>query len=137
LLEEGMELGDEEAVGDTGEEGWHESPEGSEGLDRVLAAAVDGLDGEVEVVGELIGCVEDGVDELVEVIRREGVGVVTGPEGIEVSGRGAGASGPEFGVAMGAAMGVAAHGPVATAGDLAAGFLRISGHWLFLLLLPL
>jgi len=89
LLEEGVELGDEEAIGDTGEEGWYEGLEGEEGPDGVLAAVVDGLDGEVEVVGELIGCAEDGVDELVEVIWRERVGVLAGTEGIEVAGGGA------------------------------------------------
>jgi hypothetical protein len=62
-----VELGDEKAVGDTGEEEGHEGLEGEERLDGVLAAAMDGPDGEVEVVGELIGCGEDGVDELVEV----------------------------------------------------------------------
>ena len=72
LLEEGRELGDKEAVGDTEEEGRYEGLESREGLNGVLAAAVDGLGGEVEVVGKLIGCAEDGVDELAKIARREG-----------------------------------------------------------------
>ncbi len=78
LVEEGVELSDEEAIGDTREEGRHEGLKDEEGLDGILAAAMDGLDGKVEMVGELVGCAEDGVDELVEVVRREGVGMVAG-----------------------------------------------------------
>jgi hypothetical protein len=128
LFEEGVELGDKEVVGDAGEEGRHESLEGEEGLDGVLTAAVDGADGGVEVVGELVVGAEDGVDELVEVVRGEGVGVLAGAEGVEVAGRGAGAAGAELRVAVGAAVGMAAHGPIATTGNLAAGFVRIAGH---------
>jgi hypothetical protein len=137
LPAEGAELGDKEIVGDAGEEGGQEGLEGEEGLDGILAAAMDGLDGAVEVVGELVGCAEDVVDELVEVVGREGVGVPAGAEGIEVAGRGAGAAGAEFGVQVGAAVGVAAHGPVVATGDLAAGFVRISGHGCQLLTLLL
>jgi hypothetical protein len=82
LPEEVVELGDEEAVGDTGEKGGHKGLEGEEGLDGVVAAVVDGLGGEVEVVGELVGCAEDGVDEPVEVVASEGVGVLAGAEGV-------------------------------------------------------
>ena len=128
VVEEGVELGDKEAVGDAGEEGGDEGLEGGEGFDGVVAAVVDGAGGEVEVVGELMGCAEDGVDELVEVSGGEGMGVLAGAEGIEVAGRGAGATGPELGITMGAAVGVAAHGPVAATGDLAAGFVWVSGH---------
>lgn len=123
MLEEIVGLGDKEIAGDTGQEGRYEGLEHEEGLGGVLAAAEDGLDGELEVMGELIGCAEDGVDELVEVVWREGVGVLAGAEGIEVVGGRAGVAGPEFGVAVGAAVGIAAHGPVATTGDLAAGQL--------------
>ena len=68
LLAEDVEFGDEEVVGDAGEEGGHEGLEGEESLDGVLAAAMDGLDGAVEVVGEPVRCTEDVVDELVEVV---------------------------------------------------------------------
>jgi hypothetical protein len=128
LFEEGVELSAEEVIGDAREEGGYQGLEGEEGLDWVLAAMVDGLGSEVEVVGELVGCAEDGVDELVEVVPSEGVGVMSGAEGVEIVAGGAGAAGPEFGVAVGAAVGVVAHGPVAATGDLAAGLVWISGH---------
>jgi hypothetical protein len=128
FLEEVVELGDKDGVGDAGEEGRYEGLEGEEGLDGILAAVMDGPGGEVEVVGELIGRAEDGVDELVEVVPSEGVGVMAGAEGVEVVAWGASAAGPEFGVAVGAAVGVVAHGPVAATGDLAAGLVWISGH---------
>jgi hypothetical protein len=93
VLEEGVELGDEEAVGDTGEEGGYEGLEGEEGLDGILAALMDGLDGEVKVLGEVMRRAEDGVHELVEVVRSEGVGVAAGAESVEVALRGAGTTG--------------------------------------------
>ena len=137
MLAEGAELGDEKVVGEAGEEGGQEGLEGEEGLDGVLAAAMGGLDGAIEVVGELMGCAEDVVDELVEVVGREGVGVSAGAEGVEVAGRGAGAAGAELGIQVRAAVGMAAHGPVAATGYLAAGFVRISGYGCQLLTLLL
>lgn len=122
-----MEIGGEEVTGDAGEEG-------EEGLDGVAAAAVDGVDGAVEMAGELVESGEDGVGEVVEAIGRE---ALAGGVGVEVAGCGAGATGPEFGVAAGAAVGVAAHGPVAATGDLASGFVRVSGHGCGLLSRPI
>jgi hypothetical protein len=49
-------------------------------------------------------------------------------EGIEVAGRRARTTGAEFGIAMGAAAGVAAHGPGTAAGDFTVGFVGVSGH---------
>jgi hypothetical protein len=133
VVEEGVKLGDKEVVGDAGEENGDEGLEGDEGLDGVVATVVDGAGGGVEVVGELMGRAKDVVDELVEVSGGEGVGIVTGASGVEVAGRGAGAPGSQLGITMRAAVGVAAHGPVAATGDLAAGFERISGHGFWLL----
>jgi hypothetical protein len=64
-LEKAVELGAEEVIGDAREKGRHEGPEGEKRLDGILAAVMDGLGCAVEVVGELVGSTEDGVDELV------------------------------------------------------------------------
>jgi len=66
--------------------------------------------------------------EVFEVGRGEGVAEVAVPEGIEVAAGGTGGTGAEFGVAMGAAIGVATHGPGAAGGDVAVGFVRVAGH---------
>jgi hypothetical protein len=133
VLEEDVELGDEEVIGDAGEKDGKEGLESSKGLDGVVAAVVDGADGGVEEVRELVWRVEDVLDELVEVVGRERVGMVTGAEGVQVAGLGAGAAGSELGIAVRAAVGVAAHGPVAAARDLAADFEFVSRHWFWLL----
>ena len=93
MFEEGMELDAEKVIGDAGEEGWHEGAQGEEGLDGILAAAMDGPRGEVKVVGELVRRAEDGPDELVDVVPSEGVGVMAGTESVEVVSGGAGAAG--------------------------------------------
>ena len=128
LVAEGVELGDKELVGDAGEESGDEGLEGEEGLDGIVAAAMEGLDSEAEVVGELVGVVEDGLGEDAEFVGSESMGVVAGAKGIEVAGWSARATGAELGIAVGAAVGVTAHGPGMAAGDLAVGFVRIAGH---------
>ena len=60
--------------------------------------------------------------------RREGVGVLTILEGVEVALWRAGVAGAEFAVAVCAAVCAAAHGPGATVGGLATDFLWVSWH---------
>jgi len=66
LAAEGVELGD------AGEEDGDKGLEGKEGLDRVVAVAVEGLDGEVDVVRELAGGVENGLGEEAEKVTEIG-----------------------------------------------------------------
>ena len=128
VAEEGLQLGGEEASGDDGDELGEEAAEGDEGHERVGGAGLEGLDGEADLEGEVSGLFDEVAGEMFEVGWGEGVGVATVLEGVEVTVGGTGAARAELGVAVGAAAGVAAHGPGAAAGDLAVGFVRVSRH---------
>ena len=82
--------------------------------------------------GEVVRLLGDLAGEDPEVGAGEGVGVLTILEGVEVALWRAGAAGAEFevavGTAVGMAVGAAAHGPGATVGGLATGFVRVSWH---------
>ena len=128
VAEEGLQLGGEEASGDDGDELGEETAEGDEGHERVGGAGLEGLDGEADLEGEVSGLFDEVAGEMFEVGWGEGVGVAAVLEGVEVTVGGTGAARAELGVAVGAAAGVAAHGPGAAAGDLAVGFVRVSRH---------
>ena len=60
------------------------------------------------------------------------MGVAAGPEGVEVMVGGPTVTGAEFGVAMGAAAGVAVHGPAPAARHLAGSLVEVSWHVILL-----
>jgi hypothetical protein len=126
--EEVVALGDEEVLGDEGQELAKGGLEGDEGFVGVAGAGVDGGEEGPEVLGQVLGVGDELAGQGGQVAGREGLGVVTGAEGVEVAGRGAAAAGSELEVTMGTAAGVAAHGPVAAAGHLAGDFVAVSGH---------
>lgn len=126
--EKGFEFEGEEFLADGGGEFGEEAAEGDDGLDGITGALVEGLGGAAEVVGGLVGLEDDLVGKVEEFGQGQGLEVVAGLEGVEVAGGRAGPARAEFGVAMSAAVGVTAHGPGATVGDLATGFGMVSGH---------
>jgi hypothetical protein len=127
--EKGIHLGGKEPYGHLGNEVGKGGAEGQQGPEGIrLGAAADGPGGEAEVIGQLVGLVDELVGQAAEVRGRQGMGVVPGFEGVEVGRRRTTATRAELGVAVGAAVGVAAHGPGAAAGCLAAGLVRVSGH---------
>jgi hypothetical protein len=137
--EEGIHLGGKEISGNLRNEVREEGREGEQGLVGIPGAAVDGLRRETEVIGQLVGLVGELAGQAAEVRGRQGMGVVTSFQGVKIPRRRAAAARAKLRVTMGPTVGVAAHGPSATARCLAAGFVRVSGHvsnlLLFLLLL--
>jgi hypothetical protein len=89
---------------------------------------MDGADDGVEVQRDLVGDGEDGCDEVIELVEGEGVGVLTGAQGVEVAGWGAGAARAQLVVAVGAAEGARPHGPIAATGYLTGALGGVSGH---------
>ena len=81
-----------------------------------------------EMLFEIVGILGDVVGKTLDLDRGKGADVAAGFVGVDVAGRGAGATGAEDGVEMGAAVEVAAHGPVATFWGLAVNFVGVSGH---------
>jgi len=128
VLEESSQLGGEEADGDYGDELGEQTAKGDEGHQGVTSAVLEGLDGKADTEGEVVGTLDEVVSQVFEVGQRKGVAIVAVFEGVEVSRRRARATRAEFSVAMGAATGVVMHGPGTTTGDLAMGFVRVSGH---------
>ena len=88
LGEESVELSGQEALGDPVQEAGQERLEGEEGLDGVGALTVDGLDGEIEVVGEPVRRGDDGPGEVVEAGGGEGLGLAAGAVGPEAGAAG-------------------------------------------------
>ena len=105
-----------------------EEAEGDEGHKGIAGTSLKGLDGKTYLEGEVVGLFGDMAGEACEVGRGEGVAVAAVFEGVEVAPRSACATGAEFSIAMGAAAGVATHSPGAASGDLAVGFVWVSGH---------
>jgi hypothetical protein len=132
LLEHGVGLDGEELGGDERDELAQGGAEGDEGPVGVVGAGVDGADGDGQALGQVIGVAGEVLGQFDEVEGGEGVGVVAGLEGVEVATRRAAAARAEFGVAVRAAQGMAAHGPALTAGILAARFVPVSGHGVIL-----
>jgi hypothetical protein len=132
VTEKVLQSGGKEVLGDEGQKLGERSLGSDEGLEGVAGAGVDGGDGALEVSGELLRVGGELPGKVVRAGGIEGMGVLAGSEGVEVAAGGASATGAEFGIAVGAAMGVAVHGPVATALYLAAGLVGISSHVPFL-----
>lgn len=128
VLEEGLQLGGEQGVGDYGDELGEEAAEGNEGHEGVAGTGLEGLNGQADLEGEVVGLLDDVAGDVFEVGWGEGVAVAAVFEGIEVTPGSAGSPGAEFGVAMGAAAGVATHGPGAAAGDLTVDFVWVARH---------
>lgn len=123
-----------ETNGNMGNEVGEEGTEGEQGLRGIAGAAKDGLGREAEVIGQLVGLVDELASQAVEVRGRQGMDVCAGFEGVEVPRRRAAAARAKLRVTMGPAVGVAAHGGRvkhglgAAAGCLTAGTVRVSGH---------
>jgi hypothetical protein len=128
VLKEVLEFGGAQAGGDDEGELNDEAAEGDEGQEQVVRTGLDGLGGEAKLEGEVGGLFDEEGGEVFEVGRGEGVAEVAVLEGIEVAAGGTGRTGTEFGVAMGAALGVATHGPGAAGRDVAVGFVWVAGH---------
>ena len=94
LVEGGLEFGGEEEGGDGADELDDEGAEGDQGLEGVAVGLVlEGLGGEADLVGQVVGVVDEVGGEVVEVGWREGMGMATVLEGIEVALGRAGAAG--------------------------------------------
>ena len=94
LVEGGLEFGGEEEGGDGADELDDEGAEGDQGLEGVtIGAVLKGLGGEADLVGQVVGVVDEVGGEVVEVRGREGMGVATVLEGVEVALGCAGAAG--------------------------------------------
>jgi hypothetical protein len=120
-----------EVVGDAVGELREQYMEGGEGQERVARASLDGVKGEPNLEGQVLGLPDSGLDQALKFGRREGMGICAVLEGIQIAGRGACATGTEFGVAVSATPVVVAHCPVLAAGYGAACLVQISGHILF------
>jgi hypothetical protein len=129
LVGEGVEFGFEEAGGDEGDELGEEAVEGDEDGEGVGGAGLDGLGGEAKLKGEVGGLFDGAEGEVFEVGWGEGVGVAAVLEGVEIARGSASAARAELGIAVGAAEGVAVHGPVGAAGVCAVGFVGVSWHF--------
>ena len=127
-MEEGVQLGVEEVAGDEGQEIGEGGTEGEEGLDGIGGAAVDGVGHAGEGLGQPVRFAGELSGQAMEMGAGDGMGKLTGLEGVEVAPGRTAPAGSQLGVAVGPAAGLAAHGPVAAAGGLAAGFVRVSGH---------
>jgi len=126
--EESVQLRGEYLDSDAVDELVEKAPEGDQGHEEVARASVDGLGGQADLQGGVVGLFEDAAGEIFEIGWGEGVGVVAVFEGVEVAGGSAGAPGAELSVAMGAAAGMAAHGPGTAAGDFTVFLVRVSRH---------
>jgi hypothetical protein len=126
--EEGAELGVEQAIGDGGDERGEGDAKDAEGEQGVVDAVADGAEDARQRGVEIAGLVQDQAGEVLELGGGEGMTVRAVGQGIEVARWGAGPARAELGVAVGAAGGVAAHGPAAAARDGAAGFARVTRH---------
>ncbi len=127
-VEEGLELGGEEADGDQVGELGEEATEDDEGGEGVASAGLEGLNDQAYLEREVVGLFDDLPGEVFDVGQGEGLGVVAVFEGVEVAGGCASAPGAELVVAMGTAVGMATHGPGAAAWDVARVFVQVSGH---------
>jgi hypothetical protein len=127
-VEQSFQLGGEEALGDVGDELGEEAVEGDEEQEGVADAVLEGLGGPAEVEGEVSGRFQDLGGEALEVGWGEGMAMAAVFEGVEVARGRTRATGAELGIAVGAAAGMAAHGPVAAAGNLTGGLVGVSGH---------
>ena len=123
VLKEVLEFGGAQAGSDNEGELNDEAAEGDEGQEQVVRTGLEGLGGEAKLEGEVGGVFDQEVGEVFEVGRGERVAEVAVFEGIEVAAGGTGRAGAEFGVAMGAALGVATHGPGVAGGDVAVGLV--------------
>ena len=128
LVGEGVELGFEQAGGDEGEDLGQKAVEGDEDRKGVAGAGLDGLDGEAKLEGEFGGLVDGVEGEVFEVGWRERMGVAAVLEGVEVALGSASAARAELYIAVGAAEGMAVHGPVSAAGVCTVGFVGVSWH---------
>jgi hypothetical protein len=84
LMQDGIHLGDQEL-------GFHEKQEAGQGCTQgnerfvwVAGAGVDGLEGNANKIGQVVGVVDEVFSELSEVEGGERVGVGTGLDGVEV-----------------------------------------------------
>jgi hypothetical protein len=126
--EESTQLRGEYSDSDAVDELVEKAPQGDQGHEEIARAGVDGLDGQADLQGSVVGLFKDTAGEIFEVGWGEGVGVVAVFEGVEVARRSASAPGTELSVAMGAAAGVTAHGPGTASGDFTVFLVRVSRH---------
>lgn len=137
LLEKVLKFGEEDGAGDDGEEVAECHTEADEGFDGVGPGAFeDGLGDEADLVGEVVGVLEDMVGDELEAVIGERLAALAAPEGVEVVKRGAGPTAAGLEAVGEAAAGVGgadggigtADGPSAAVGEGTSFFVGISGH---------
>jgi len=102
--------------------------EGAESLEGIGGTALERLEGAADVEGKVIGLLNDLAGEDSEIGAGEEVGVLAVLEGVEVALWRAATARAEFAVAVCTTVDAAAHGPGATVGGLATGFVWVSWH---------
>ena len=136
-LEKVLELGEEDGAGDDGKEVAERHTEANEGSKGVGAGAFeDGLGDEADLVGEVVGVLEDVVGDELEAVIGEGLASLAAPEGVEIVEGGAGPTAAGLEAVGEAAAGVGgadggigtADGPRAAVGEGTAFLVGISGH---------
>jgi len=137
VLEKVLELGEEDGAGDDGKEVAERHTEANEGLKGVGAGAFeDGLGDDPDLVGEVVGVLEDMVGDELEAVIGDGLATLAAPEGVEVMEGGAGTAAAVLEAVGEAAAGVGradggigtADGPSAAVGEGTAFLVGISGH---------